>query len=99
MEEMAQTAKKKPAPTETNPRYTTFVSKGARLTRDQINALNDLARDLGINRQDKSERITANTLIRIAIDYLLANKDVFEAIEGENEHQLLANFMQAIDNR
>jgi len=75
-----------------SPKYASLVPKEARLREDQIAALNDLARTLGRNRSDKTERITSNTLIRIAIDHLLANKG---DMAGETEEQLRANYLNS----
>jgi hypothetical protein len=60
-----------PEQTQNNlPTYLTLTRKEARLTEDQFNQLTSLARIL--NRQKQScERITENTLIRVAIDLLL----------------------------
>jgi len=74
-----------------SPKYASLVPKEARLREDQIAALNDLARTLGRNRSDKTERITSNTLIRIAIDHLLANRD---NMAGETEEQLRTSYLK-----
>ncbi|TFU25197.1 ATPase [Thermus tengchongensis] len=67
-----------PAPAEApkerpTPKYLTYVRKECRLRPDQLDALTALARKL--NRERKGgERITENTLIRWAVDLLLATK-------------------------
>ena len=73
-------------------KYASLVPKEARLREDQIAALNDLARTLGRNRTDKTERITSNTLIRIAIDKLLQNQ---ADLAGDNEDQLRDNYLNS----
>jgi hypothetical protein len=52
-------------------RYQTFVRSEARLRPDQADALTVLRRRVAAARTDKSERITDNTLLRIAVDLLL----------------------------
>ena len=71
-------------------KYLTLVPKEARLREDQIATLNDLARTLGRNRTDKTERITSNTLIRIAIDKLIQDQ---AALAGDTEEQLRTNYL------
>src|SRR5207302_6968369 len=55
------------------PKYLRLVRKEARLSADQFDALTDLARRLN-RRKPKGvgERITENTLIRVAVKILLA---------------------------
>ena len=55
------------------PRYRTFVRKEARLTDYQLEQLTILARKLNRQRKGKGDRITENTLIRVAVDLLLNN--------------------------
>lgn len=55
------------------PHYQTFVRKEARLTNYQLEQLTILARKLNRQRKVKGERITENTLIRVAVDLLLNN--------------------------
>ena len=56
------------------PKYLTLIRKEARLTELQLEQLTILARKL--NRQRRGgERITENTLIRVAIDLLLSRSD------------------------
>ena len=55
------------------PHYQTFVRKEARLTNYQLEQLTILARKLNRQRKGKGERITENTLIRVAVDLLLNN--------------------------
>ncbi|UZX16808.1 ATPase (plasmid) [Thermus sp. PS18] len=53
------------------PPYLTYVRKECRLRPDQLDALTALARRLNRERKGKGERITENTLIRLAVDKLL----------------------------
>lgn len=55
------------------PHHQTFVRKEARLTDYQLEQLTILARKLNRQRKGKGERITENTLIRVAVDLLLNN--------------------------
>jgi hypothetical protein len=68
------------------PRYLQLVRKDTRLREDQLAALTDLSRRLSRRRRAGGERITENTLIRVAIDLLLikANK-----LGGDTEDELL----------
>lgn len=70
------------------PKYLTLVRKEARLREDQLDDLTSLARSLNRKRQGSGERITENTLIRVAVD-LLMNK--FNELEGKTEQELLAS--------
>ncbi|MGB7440115.1 MAG: hypothetical protein WA919_03535 [Coleofasciculaceae cyanobacterium] len=68
------------------PKYLTLVRKEARLREDQVFRLTALARKL--NRQKKGgERITENTLIRVAVDMLLSQSD---ELRGATEAELRA---------
>jgi len=67
------------------PKYQTLVRKEARVRADQADALAQLTRDRSRDRTDRSERVTDNTLIRIAIDLLLAHAD---QLHGDTEDEL-----------
>jgi hypothetical protein len=67
------------------PRYLTFTRTEARLRPDQPGALAALRRRVAANRTDKTERITDNTLLRLAVDLLLQHAD---RIEGDTEEQM-----------
>lgn len=71
------------------PKYLRLVRKEARLSAEQFDALTDLARRLN-RRKPKGvgERITENTLIRIAVERLLADA---QRLEGTTEEELLAS--------
>ena len=70
---------------ETLPLYLTLVRKETRLREDQLEKLTVLTRKL--NRQRRGgERITENTLIRVAIDLLLSRAS---ELSGTTEAELL----------
>lgn len=72
------------------PKYLKLERKEARLRQDQIDALTDLTRKLNRKKQGKnSERLTDNTLIRVAIDLLLSKADL---LEGTTEEELRISF-------
>ncbi len=69
------------------PKYLRLVRKEARLSAEQFDALTDLARRLNRRKaRGVGERITENTLIRVAVDLLLAEAG---RIEGTTEEELL----------
>lgn len=70
------------------PMYARLERKEVRLRADQLEALTALTRSLMRSRRIKGERITENTLIRVAIDLLLAHQD---ALRGGTEQQLRAS--------
>jgi hypothetical protein len=57
---------------------------------DQATALTELRRRLSRARGDRSEVITDNTLIRVAVDLLLARAD---DLHGDTEDQLRASVL------
>lgn len=66
-------------------------AKQALIRPDQQTSLDDLARSLHDARGVKGERITANTLLRVAIDGLVEHGD---HLYGDNEVQLLVSWRQ-----
>lgn len=74
------------------PLYQRLIRKDARLREDQVDALADLARRIGrTNRKagiPVEERITENTLIRVAVDLLLADA---RPIAGTSEREIRAS--------
>jgi hypothetical protein len=70
--------------------------KTAQIRADQWTSLDELARDLHDSRSVKGERITANTVIRVAIDGLLAHGG---RLSGDNEEQLLASWLEFLGGR
>jgi len=74
----------KPAAAGEGPRYLDFTRKEARLRDDQLTALAARARSLQ-RTANPSERITDNTLIRVAVDLLLSRAD---ELRGASEDEL-----------
>ncbi|MFC9233634.1 chromosome segregation ATPase [Streptomyces decoyicus] len=73
-------------PQKTRPKYTS-------LRDDQLAELDDLARELMDKRINKRRRITSNTLIRVAIDALLAQGD---RLEGDDEREIRDNYLRTL---
>ncbi len=73
---------------ERRPRYLTMERVDARLHPDQVADLNDLARRLQRARRARGERITTNTLLRIAAALLLSRAG---DLAGDTEEALLAS--------
>ncbi len=69
-------------------RYDQLERKETRLRADQYSRLTELSRELNRQRQGQGERITENTLIRVAIDLLLAGSD---NLTGTTEAELRAS--------
>ncbi|RJT90284.1 hypothetical protein D6T64_04300 [Cryobacterium melibiosiphilum] len=65
--------------------YLTFVRKETRLREDQLDALAAKARQINRNKAEGGERLTDNTLIRIAVDLLLDRAD---RLAGSTEDEL-----------
>ncbi|MEU0743949.1 chromosome segregation ATPase [Streptomyces sp. NPDC006134] len=72
----------------------TVSPKYVPLRGDQQIELDVLAKELQAARTRKSERITANTVIRVAVDVLLKRRGV---LVGDTEEELLASFMEYIE--
>lgn len=70
---------------DSGPRYTRMVRKEARVRPDQADALAALRRRVADQRQQRVEPITDNTLLRIAVDLLLARGD---ELTGDTEDEL-----------
>jgi hypothetical protein len=66
-------------------RFDELERKEARVRLDQYEALQALSRQLNRSRNRRGERITENTLIRVAIDLLLSRQD---EVAGTTEAQL-----------
>ena len=79
------------------PNYETFERGESRLTREQGNQLNDLAKDLSAARTDKKNpatpAITKNTLLRVGARVLL---DYADRLEGQTEDQLVESLKRAL---
>lgn len=63
------------APVDSVPPYLRYERKEARLRTDQLTDLTVRARQLNKTKDTDSDRITDNTLIRIAVDLLLSRAD------------------------
>jgi len=74
------------APARGAAKYARLTRKETRVREDQYVALTQLARALMRRRTTRRERITENTLVRVAIDLLLANAD---QLIGDTETELL----------
>lgn len=72
----------------------TVSPKYVPLRGDQLIELDVLARELQADRVRKVERITANTVIRVAVDALLKRRNV---LVGDTEEELLASFVEYIE--
>lgn len=66
-------------------KYLNLERKEARLRQNQIDALTDLTRSLNRKRVKKGERLTDNTLIRVAVDLLLSKAS---QLQGDTEEEL-----------
>lgn len=70
------------------PKYARLVRKEARLSEEQVDQLTRLSRGLNRQRQTgEGERLTENTLIRVAVELLLSHAD---QLAGSTEEELLA---------
>jgi hypothetical protein len=78
------------AGSEEQPRYRQQMRLEARLWPEQLPALSALRREISQARTERGERITDNTLIRIAVDLLLAHAD---QLQGNTEEELRASVL------
>jgi hypothetical protein len=74
------------------PKYLKLVRKEARLREDQLDSLTSLTRSLNRQRKGSGERITENTLIRVAVDLLMNQSD---ELKGTTEQELLASIVKS----
>ena len=77
------------------PKFARLTRKEARVREDQYAALSALTRTLMRRRTVKDERITENTLIRVAIDLLLAHQD---QLRGATEDELRESVTSTLPN-
>jgi hypothetical protein len=84
--ELPDSVEEEPSETAAIPKYLRLTRKDARLRDEQLEALSTLRRRLNRQRRGRGERITDNTLIRVAVDLLLLKR---EALRGESEEELL----------
>jgi hypothetical protein len=78
------------AGTENLPIHQRLMRVEAKLWPDQLRELTDLRREVMAARTEKAERITDNTLIRVAIELLLAHRD---DLTGNTEAELRASVL------
>lgn len=72
------------APARARPKYLALQRKEARLRGDQVDALASLARRMNRGKANRGgERITENTLIRVAVDWLLSREEPVGASSEE----------------
>jgi hypothetical protein len=72
------------APAPARPKYLVLQRKEARLRSDQVDALASLARRMNRGKVERGgERITENTLIRVAVDWLLSRDEPVGASSEE----------------
>jgi hypothetical protein len=71
------------------PKYQTLDRKETRLRADQLEALNTVTKGLNRKRRGKGERLTDNTLIRVAVDLLLSRADELQGMTEEELRQSL----------
>ena len=76
-------------------KFARLTRKDARVRADQDAALTALVKSLMRRRRVKAERITENTLIRVAIDLLLAHAD---QLRGSTEDELRESVTSALRN-
>jgi hypothetical protein len=74
-------AKTKPASGPGWVRFDQYERKEARLREDQYSQLTSESRRLNRQRRGRGERITENTLIRVAIDLLLAKRSDLQGVD------------------
>jgi hypothetical protein len=80
--------------TDAVPKYLRLVRHDLRVRAEQMEALAALRRRISADRgrKERSERITDNTLIRVAIDLLLAHD---EFLAGATEEQIRESALRA----
>lgn len=81
--------------TELRAKFLRLERKETRVREDQYSALSNLARTLMRDRVARRERITENTLIRVAIDLLLAHRD---QLRGSDEDELRRSVLTGLPN-
>lgn len=78
------------------PRYLTMERKEIRLPQEHLDQLTMLVRQLNRARKSSGERITENTLIRIAIAALLEHAD---QLQGVSEDELLQSWTKYVASK
>lgn len=87
-----KTTPRRPAPpaVEAGPRYLEMQRVDGRIRPDQSEDLAALRRRILRGRADRSERITDNTLLRVAVDLLLAR---VPELVGDTEDEMAASLL------
>ncbi|ABW33419.1 hypothetical protein [Acaryochloris marina] len=78
------------------PKYLTMERKEIRLPQEHLDQLTMLARQLNRARKNSGERITENTLIRVAIAAMLEHTD---QLRGISEDELLQAWMKYVSSQ
>lgn len=89
----ARVAAETPMSEPPSPMFAQLARKDLRIRDDQLTALSALADAVMRRRRFKAERITENTLIRVAIDLLLAHAD---ELRGSTEDELRHSMTSAV---
>ena len=84
----AQSTPAPPTPDSDVPKWLTFEPKPTRQRRDQLDWVEAKRKELNALRGRAGERLTDNTLIRVAIDLLIVNG---ERLQGTTEAELRAS--------
>lgn len=71
------------------PKYQTLDRKETRLRADQIEALTLITKGLNRKRRGQGERLTDNTLIRVAVDLLLSRSNELHGVTEADLRQSL----------
>ncbi|MBD2099269.1 hypothetical protein H6F90_29840 [Trichocoleus sp. FACHB-591] len=90
-----QTPKLTESETPQLPKYLSLERKEVRLSAEQLDALTMITRRLNRSRAKQGERITDNTLIRVAIEMLIEHS---AKLEGVTEEELLESYKRAIND-
>lgn len=77
------------------PKFRTLERKDVRVRADQLDTLSRLTRQVSAARTDRSERITENTLVRVAIDLLSEHAD---QLQGNTETELRKSVTTEVRN-
>ncbi|GLZ43505.1 hypothetical protein [Actinokineospora sp. NBRC 105648] len=93
--EPAPTAGRPRAGSEDQPRYQQMIRGESRLRPDQVTDLAALRREVARNRRNNGERITDNTLLRLAVDLLIANA---HKLVGDTEDELRVSLLDTKQN-
>lgn len=81
------------------PKYQRLTRKETRLRDDQLEALSGIARRLNKQRAGRGERITENTLIRVAVDLLVTMKDDLHGVDEDALGEALSRHLSLVTAR